>query len=653
MSSVDYAIPTQLQNTPVNFPSPPPRNAEIVPYKPAPQITPQRQTAPPPVAPNQLVRDLPNSSPATTKTPQDYRTIDMKKDSLTGSYRAPRQDPLVNPSNGVSYGRYPNGVTEADVEGTAAIGKFVLGAIDQLRNNPVYERRERQREVFTPLENLAYDLGKNFAQGLQRGTSSATESAQNIFDDLWRNRPQFEIPQPKIDFTIPEIPQIELPKFPEFKFPEISFPKIKPPTPTPKPRPKAQRGTLTDKLRELELTDCGDVSLVLARVQKRLGIRSEGKWEDATYREFPLYVPSSIDEWISVRRKAPGLEGYTDSELIDDFDGSGFGGIRNGYSFSYRVQKRIQVSTGTWPDFVSYPWLELDVATVRVFERRSINQILADWAGWEIYSFQVATPQKNGCFIPTPSPSPPPSPDCCMCCPNQNQEKIDYARIKRIMQDTLKEQKFDIDVPICKCEFNEQKGEWEPKIQNKSLTFFASTKEQAEQQAVLHFENAKQLADMCVSRNKDDEAIASLPLSWQIRNEGKRPQLVIQCAERYKDENGKIGYRSAMYPITVPHWKGTPNDKPSLPTYKKGNWEGIYTLKDNSKVTINAANEAECTKILNAIKPWIPKELQEGAILKGGKINVEIKNTIVKPMYGRYFSQGQKKSKPDWRIDFP
>lgn len=109
-----------------------------------------------------------------------------------------------------------------------------------------------------------------------------------------------------------------------------------------------------------------------------------------------------------------------------------------------------------------------------------------------------------------------------------------------------------------------------------------------------------------------------------------------------------------MYPISVPHWNGTASDSISLPSYIKGNYEGIYTLSDNSKVTINAKNEIECKRILNAIKPHISKKYLKDAYFKGGVIvrDKPIKESRVKPRYGRYFQEGQKNNKPDWRVDF-
>jgi hypothetical protein len=170
----------------------------------------------------------------------------------------------------------------------------------------------------------------------------------------------------------------------------------------------------------------------------------------------------------------------------------------------------------------------------------------------------------------------------------------------------------------------------------------------------IDYRKIKALIDDAISQV---DITAAIPLSFQIRHEGDTPQMVIQCAERKSaaTDTKEAKFDSAKYPITVPHWKGGQNDKPYLPPYKKGNWEGILVLADNSKVTINAQNEAECIKILNAIKPWIDKKMLEGSYFKGGKIVTEepIKNILVYPKYGRYFGKGQKNNKPDWRVDFP
>ncbi|WP_200819291.1 hypothetical protein, partial [Tolypothrix sp. NIES-4075] len=106
---------------------------------------------------------------------------------------------------------------------------------------PVFDNRGYKR---TPTEETADEVTK---LGKQSGSQikDAVDNSKKLLDDLWRNKPTFEIPQIKIPkFDIPELPNLEIPKFPEFKFPEISFPKPQPipipklkPIPIPKPKP--------------------------------------------------------------------------------------------------------------------------------------------------------------------------------------------------------------------------------------------------------------------------------------------------------------------------------------------------------------------------------------------------------------------------------
>ncbi|HIK27979.1 MAG TPA: hypothetical protein IGR89_07885, partial [Oscillatoriaceae cyanobacterium M7585_C2015_266] len=89
-------------------------------------------------------------------------------------------------------GRYPQGITEADVEGAAIIGKFVLGVYDQItgRNTSQlnnYENRVRQRQVFTPLENLSYDAGRRFIDGGQKALEDIQTTTQQITRQAWEN----------------------------------------------------------------------------------------------------------------------------------------------------------------------------------------------------------------------------------------------------------------------------------------------------------------------------------------------------------------------------------------------------------------------------------------------------------------------------------
>lgn len=590
-----------------------------------------------------------------------YRTVDLVPANRNDGSKYYSNAPLRNANNQLETikangGGLNTGQNYARDEAFAQLayqsGFFLDGLFDgiQGRNYP----NEKLRLKRDPIEDLSYTIGNKAGNQARNIVNDSQDSLKKVREDLWRNKPTFEIP--KITLPHIEFPEFQFPAIPEFQFPEISFPQPQP-VPIPQPKPKPPTGTLTDKIKQIQLTDCGSVIIGLARVRKRY----EDKFEqlpDGGVRSIPNYVQSSIDSYLDAWRKYRPQSNMSDIAILESGGSTGQVINNDGYRSYPIVGQRINLdgSAGLYVQ-LQLPWYELEVIKIDITQNyRRPGDILNDFYGWEAYQLSVGTPNKNGCFIPLPDPNsdppppPPPDKDCCRmgCCPEPT--KIDYRLIKRLMVESLKEQKFSVDVPLCTCELNEQKQEWEPKIEFTTLDFFATSKDQAEQMAQLHFDNAKLAAELCVSRNNtQEEAVVSLPLSWQIRNEGNRPQLVIQCAA--KKDNNQWG--SAMYPITVPHWKGGINDKPSLPVYRKGNHEGILVLADNSKVTVNAANRAECIKIINAVKPWIKKEMLQGSYFKSGDIDSDIKVQQVKPMYGRYFSTGQKKGKPDWRVDFP
>lgn len=680
--SVDYAVPDLVQTREPVFAIPATTGA-IVPYVPP--------VASQPVAPvnsssvaERIVPSTPrfqsniresgsisgNSFGTSNLKPSSTTENSIKANSLLGA------NPYLVNDKGVGYGKYPAPVSESDVQSTLVIGTFIVGFFDQASGvnttqNNNNERRERQRNnVFTPAENLAYDFGRHTANGLDEIIDDAKESIRRTRDDIWKHRPTFEIPQIKIpQFDLPEIPKINIPEIPGFKFPEISFPRIEPPKPQPKPKVKIPQGRLIDKLRETDMLvpHCGQVQVLMILSRKVTGIEYTQSPNGGTIQTLVSIEADPFNTLKLLHNQYKKV--YPDVSLEDFLTNSGDGYEEISYNENgtlYRIAPSFfpninDDGSGGYYDEngyaadIRYPFYTFRKALLTL-SYGSLGTALSQWAsgGYDAFSYQVAFPNKEGCYIPQPEETPPPTPpkkkecECDMsCCP-----EIDYRLMKRLMVEALKEQKFSIDVPVVKCEFDEVNKEWKAKVSDVTLDFFATSKEQALQMAELHKQNAVQAAELCVARNVDNEAIAAIPLSWQIRHEGKIPQMVIQCAVETVEE-GKKTYGSAMYPITVPHWTGGSTNKPSLPAYKKGNYEGILVLADNTKVTINSANEAECLKILNAIKPWIKKEMLEGSYFKGGKLNTKIKVQTVKPMYGRYFGEGQRNGKPDWRVDFP
>lgn len=137
---------------------------------------------------------------------------------------------------------------------------------------------------------------------------------------------------------------------------------------------------------------------------------------------------------------------------------------------------------------------------------------------------------------------------------------------------------------------------------------------------------------------------------WQLRPEGDRPQLIVQCAE--KNEDGTLG--SAKYVVTIPHYRySTPTAFAPFYSLSKGSFQGVLTLKDNSKVIIygnsiqhtrsvllNIWNEITATKRL----PFNPKVGPIG--------NPDFKEVTVYPKYGKYFADGGRKAIPTWVVAY-
>ena len=141
--------------------------------------------------------------------------------------------------------------------------------------------------------------------------------------------------------------------------------------------------------------------------------------------------------------------------------------------------------------------------------------------------------------------------------------------------------------------------------------------------------------------------VAAIPDGWLIRPEWHRPQVIYQFAEI--DKSGKI-IGAPKYKITVPHHVSDEPDDP-LPNYKRGNWEIIYVLKDNSKVTIHSFDEQTGINLLNAIKLRIIDSYLEGAYLSKSSLVVTdtpIAEITVRNRMGKYYSTGTKNELPDW-----
>ena len=138
------------------------------------------------------------------------------------------------------------------------------------------------------------------------------------------------------------------------------------------------------------------------------------------------------------------------------------------------------------------------------------------------------------------------------------------------------------------------------------------------------------------------ELIATIPEHWEKRVGSDRSQLVVIYRPKHKTPE-----RTGNYPICIPHYAG--DKKPKIPEFKKGNWQGILTLEDNSKLIINGASSTETERVIKAFKRYIkPAYLTDNLKIGHLKSN-PFHEFEVKPLRADYYSRGKKNAQPDWR----
>ena len=146
------------------------------------------------------------------------------------------------------------------------------------------------------------------------------------------------------------------------------------------------------------------------------------------------------------------------------------------------------------------------------------------------------------------------------------------------------------------------------------------------------------------------EPVAIIPEWWQLRLEGNVPQFVIAFGE-VDQLTGKCLH--AKYPMTIPHFKNVKPLSCPVPRYRKGNYELLGIMKDNSKLIINAFSEYECERVYDSIFPFLDPVFSSSMKYKIGKrVGYQFKEIWVCPRFGKYFSQGTKDTNPDWTVYF-
>ena len=152
------------------------------------------------------------------------------------------------------------------------------------------------------------------------------------------------------------------------------------------------------------------------------------------------------------------------------------------------------------------------------------------------------------------------------------------------------------------------------------------------------------------------DTVPVIPEWWQARVGSERPQLVVVF--KPKNENNTKGKKS-RWSLTIPHFNASISNVERqlrlIPDYTKGQYQGVLTLKDNSKLIVYAKsiNEAErfIKKIVssNLIDPkYIVNKTRIENDIKLGRANGNFKEITVTPTSAKYFSTGQKNLQPDW-----
>jgi hypothetical protein len=213
---------------------------------------------------------------------------------------------------------------------------------------------------------------------------------------------------------------------------------------------------------------------------------------------------------------------------------------------------------------------------------------------------------------------------------------------------------IDIQVETISCEL--QSGNWTPQSTYINVKVMATTTGNEIAKIQNQFaEIAKANRELCLAKNKDEqECSIAVPDMWLIRPEHLRPQVVYTFSE-INDQGKDIGKQN--YSIIVPHH--VPSKPPALPRYKKGNYEIIFVLKDNSKITIHSLDKFEGIKMLNAIKKQIIPEYLKGSYISKSEIlnlpdDRKLKEIRVKNVSATYWENGRKtdEGKPKWKVKY-
>lgn len=161
----------------------------------------------------------------------------------------------------------------------------------------------------------------------------------------------------------------------------------------------------------------------------------------------------------------------------------------------------------------------------------------------------------------------------------------------------------------------------------------------------------KGFAAVCGAKS---DAIAVVPEWWSNRIGSGRPQLIIQYA-KMKDDGT---YDSAKYVVTIPHYKdesfgNSAPDISNINPYEKGQYMGVLTLPDNSKLIVNCKSLDEARIICADLIKITNYAIGDCEFTISERKGQSLKEDRVYPRVMKYFPQGQKDTKPLWIYHLP
>ncbi|HIK27955.1 MAG TPA: hypothetical protein IGR89_07765, partial [Oscillatoriaceae cyanobacterium M7585_C2015_266] len=293
----------------------------------------------------------------------------------------------------------------------------------------------RQRQVFTPLENLSYDAGRRFIDGGQKALEDIQTTTQQITRQAWENRPTFEIPQirmPRVEFPEIQLPEIKLPeiqletidiRLPEI--PQISLPprvRILPPPEKP----------LKEKIREIPTPECGGYYMEGGIVEKVKGYNLDGSL-DIEY--------ASILDFVNAFKTAFPDENRNSIDILFAGGGTGqeFSDTTPGFDYRYFESVTQSININGSLGSLEFPFYRAKGLKIQGFSSAVVGNILDILLGFEPTDFYTFRPDKIECIIPPVRPNiePPPIPRKrkMNCCP-----EIDYRLIKKFIDDSIAKQ---------------------------------------------------------------------------------------------------------------------------------------------------------------------------------------------------------------------